>query len=80
MNLLTKLRIALKKIVYIRLCLYIIQVHEQFTNHHKLLVNVCELGGNLFCKVPYMHLTNMYSVDDNITCWNYQYIEFMEDP
>ena len=27
-----------------------------------------------------MHLTNMYSVDDNITCRNYQYIEFMEDP
>ena len=35
-----KLHIALKKIVYIRLCLYIIQVHEQFANHHKLLVNI----------------------------------------
>ena len=39
-----------QKIVYIRLCLYIIQVHEQFANHRELLANVCELGGNFFVK------------------------------
>ena len=32
-----------QKIVYIRLCLYIIQVREQFVNHR-------ELGGNFFAK------------------------------
>ena len=68
MNLLTKLLIIVRelahkavhstqKIVYIHLCLRIIQVHEQFTNHRELLTNHCqlfanirELGGNFFAK------------------------------
>ena len=39
-----------QKIVYIRLCLYIIQVYEQYVNHRELPANVHELGGNFFAK------------------------------
>ena len=39
-----------QKIVHIHLCLYIIQVHEQFANHRELLTNIRELGGNFFAK------------------------------
>ena len=37
-----KLHIALKKIVFIRLCLYIMQVHEQSANYSQTFINLVE--------------------------------------
>ena len=51
-----------QKIVYIRLCLYIIQVHEQFVNH-------CELSGNFFAKY---HMHDKAALFETITkCVDY---------
>ena len=44
-----------QEIVYIRLCLYIIQVHEQFANHCELSRSArkhSQTWWKLFCKVP----------------------------
>ena len=46
-----------QKIIYIRFCLYIIQVHEQLANHCKLLANICKLGGNFNLQSTVFHYT-----------------------